>query len=66
MSEQNRDQKYGKDKALEPSAISKSKYRICNAANCYQLATEEVEVSAGIFGKLRFDLCGECSVRFEQ
>ncbi len=34
---------------------------ICEAVDCYDAATEEIEISAGIFGTIILHLCHECS-----
>ena len=34
---------------------------ICEAVDCYDAATEEIEVSAGRFGTITLHLCHECS-----
>lgn len=35
--------------------------KICEAVGCYDAATEEIKVSAGIFGTITLHLCHECS-----
>jgi hypothetical protein len=47
----------------ERSLSLKSNYQICEAINCYEIATEEADISVGKFGIIRFNLCHECSVK---
>ncbi|MGA9934806.1 MAG: hypothetical protein WBL44_17760 [Nitrososphaeraceae archaeon] len=43
-------------------SLSKSKNRVCEAIDCFEIATEVVEVSAGKFGTLTLNLCHGCAV----
>jgi hypothetical protein len=37
--------------------------KICEAVDCYESATEKVEISAGKFGIITLNLCHECAVK---
>lgn len=39
--------------------------KICEAVDCYETATEKVEISAGKFGIITLDLCHECLPKFD-
>jgi hypothetical protein len=47
----------------EQSVLPRSKYQICEAVECYNLATEEIDLPVGKLGTIRFYLCHECLVR---
>ena len=39
-----------------------SSIKLCEAADCYDAATEEIEISAGKFGTISLNLCHQCAV----
>jgi hypothetical protein len=40
--------------------------RICEAADCEQLATEQIDVSAGKFGTVKLFVCPKCVGKFQE
>ncbi|MGC1132332.1 MAG: hypothetical protein WA941_05890 [Nitrososphaeraceae archaeon] len=38
-------------------------FKICEAIDCYEAATESIVLSAGKFGMLTLNLCHECAIK---
>jgi hypothetical protein len=41
------------------------KNQICEAANCEEAATKQIEVNAGTFGTLVLSVCANCVRKFQ-
>ena len=37
----------------------------CNGLNCFNTSTKDIEVSAGIYGKINLSLCEKCASLFK-